>query len=107
MSIAFEVTNEFESYSSGVFVDSTCNQDPEHVNHAVLIVGYGTENGQDYWIVKNSWGSSWGDKGVFFTEIGTDSYCIEHSADAIVPKYYNTSSTAAFTQGTIVRNQTY
>lgn len=52
----------FHSYQSGVYNDRRCRSN--NLNHAVLLVGYGTDKvGGDYWIVKNSWGDKWGDSG--------------------------------------------
>eukprot|EP01038_Epipyxis_sp_PR26KG_P006727 gene6727-9220_t len=49
------------AYESGVF--SGCNQASPDIDHAVVLVGYGQENGQKYWLVRNSWSPAWGEKG--------------------------------------------
>ena len=50
----------FSFYSSGVYYDANCASDPASLDHAVLAVGYGTDDsGNDYWVVKNSWSTHW------------------------------------------------
>lgn len=68
-------------YSSGIYQNDFC--DSEDLDHAVLIVGYGSENGQDYWMVKNSWGSTWGDNGYFKIVRGTNECGI--AEDSVYP----------------------
>jgi C1A family cysteine protease len=54
-------TRAFQTYTSGVLSGDACGTT---LDHAVLCVGYGTDdNGVEYWLVKNSWGTVWGDAG--------------------------------------------
>ena len=51
----------FHSYQSGIY--NGCNQTNPDINHAVVLVGYGEEKGQKYWLVRNSWSPSYGEDG--------------------------------------------
>ncbi|CAH1102142.1 unnamed protein product [Psylliodes chrysocephalus] len=56
-------SDPFQFYFDGVFDDTSCFNDADLLNHSVLVVAYGNENGTEYWDVKNSWGVEWGNDG--------------------------------------------
>lgn len=59
--VIIDAETSLMEYTSGIYYDKTC--DPNKLNHSMLMVGYGSEGGEDFWLVKNSWGVEWGEGG--------------------------------------------
>ncbi|KAK7306535.1 hypothetical protein VNO77_44482 [Canavalia gladiata] len=84
---------DFQLYTGGIY-DGDCSSDPDDIDHAILVVGYGSEGDVDYWIVKNSWGTSWGMEGYIYIRRNTD---LEYGVCAInyMASYPTKDSSAA------------
>merc|ERR1719219_1379352 len=100
---AVGTNSHWYSYAGGVFAGCTGSS----INHGVVVVGYGTEDGEDYWLVKNSWGPWWGDEGYIKIKrgvgmCGIGSYMVTLSCEegAATPSPAPESSTAPGTTPT-------
>eukprot|EP00300_Choanocystis_sp_HF-7_P033151 c45446_g1_i1.p1 GENE.c45446_g1_i1~~c45446_g1_i1.p1 ORF type:complete len:551 (+),score=128.79 c45446_g1_i1:41-1654(+) len=93
LTVGFYASKDLIHYHSGVWHSTRGANIQQHngrraweeTNHAVVIVGYGEEFGEKYWIAKNSWGSAWGEGGYFRIRRGTDEAGVESMASTFMP----------------------
>jgi len=87
--VAFQAPSSLFYYNGGIFTGPPPKHEGktehgvrywEQTNHAVVAMGWGEENGHKYWIIKNTWGPHWGEKGYFRIQRGTDECGVESMA---------------------------
>jgi cathepsin B len=79
VTVAFTVYSDFENYAGGVYVHTTGKMAG---GHAVKMLGWGTDQGTDYWLIANSWNPYWGEEGYFRIKRGKEDCGIAASAVA-------------------------
>ena len=93
-----EATEKFDAYD-GTYIYSEHLLKPQ-LNHGIAVVGYGkSDDGEEYWIGRNSWGTYWGDWGFFYISMYKNNLGIETDCSAGIPTYDKpTSAEIPFTQ---------
>jgi C1A family cysteine protease len=74
------VATEWSSYTGGVFSSSDCSSSAFKLDHAIQLVGYNAEASTPYWIVRNSWDTTWGEDGYIYLEMGVNACGIADKA---------------------------
>lgn len=77
------VPEALENYTGGIFVDDT---NDTSISHDISVVGFGVEDGTKYWVIRNSWGTHWGESGFFRLIRGVNNLAIESDCTWAVPE---------------------
>ena len=86
ISCGIDATPEFHNYKGGIY--SQVLDSSAEINHEIEVVGYGVnEEGVEYWIGRNSWGTYWGDHGFFYMKMGENNLLIETDCTGAIPSY--------------------
>jgi len=83
LAVSIMVPDEMLFFDAGVLAVPSCRCNENEIDHSVGLVGYGTDTGADYWAVKNSWSTYWGDQGYIKIVRGELDCCV--SAQAAFP----------------------
>ena len=82
ISVAVNANQDWQLYSKGIYdpSDEECSNSVYDLDHAVVLVGFGTEEGLDYWLIRNSWGEAWGENGYIRLTRGSNACGIANQA---------------------------
>jgi len=75
--------SKWQHYTGGIFTAAACSSTQTGNNQAAVLVGYGNANGQNYWIVRNSWGPQWGESGYIRLAYGSNTCGVSNFASFV------------------------